>query len=113
MKENKIGNPTEGRRIHGLAETAREEGRFLDALHYTDEALLAYQLAGDRLGQSEVLSSRSITFRRLHRETNDRSFLLLAKHTSMAAVDIARESDERSALAVPLFQLENVQEGRW
>ena len=51
---------SEGRRIHGLAEQARESGQPLDALKHTDEALLAYQAAGDKLGMAEVLSSRSI-----------------------------------------------------
>jgi tetratricopeptide (TPR) repeat protein len=103
-------HPTEGRRTHMLAERARETGNSLDALKYTDKALLAYQSEGNKLGMAEILSSRSITFRRLYKQTQDPSYLTLAKHTSHAAVDIAKESGNPTARAIPLFQLANVQE---
>jgi tetratricopeptide (TPR) repeat protein len=102
--------PNEGRRIHGLAEQAREEGRFVDALKHTDEAMVAYQERGDKLGFAEVLSSRFLTLRHLHEQTGDRSYLITAKHTVQASVDIAKESGDNKALAIPLFNLAKAQE---
>lgn len=102
--------PNEGRRIHGLAEQAREEGRFADALKHTDDAMIAYQSNGDKLGFAEVLSSRFLTLRHLHEQTGDRSFLIMAKHTVQASVDIAKESGDNKALAIPLFNLAKAQE---
>ena len=101
---------SEGKKLSALAETSREQGNPLEALKYTDEALLAYQTAGNRLGMAEVLSSRSITFRHLWQKTEDRSYLMIAKANQTSAVAIARESDDAKALAIPLFQLANVQE---
>lgn len=54
---------SEGRRIHGQAAHAREEGKHLDALKLHDEAMLAYQKDGDQLGLAEVLADRSIVLR--------------------------------------------------
>jgi|ERR1700722_1381618 len=100
----------EGKRLHTLAETSREQGNSLEALKYTDEALLAYQTAGNKLGMAEVLSSRSITFRHLWQKTEDKSYLTIAKANQTSAIAIARESGDARALAIPLFQLANVQE---
>lgn len=108
-KTEKI-QPSEGRRIHALAEQARENGLFLDALKHTDEAMIAYQARGDRLGFAEVLSSRFLTLRHLYEQTGERPFLITAKHTVMASVDIAKESGDNKALAVPLFNLAKAQE---
>jgi hypothetical protein len=44
------------RQIHGHAEVAREQGKFLEALQFTDEALILYQEGKDDLGFAEVQS---------------------------------------------------------
>ena len=99
-----------GRRIHALEEKARESGNPLEALKYSDEAMLAYQKEGDTLGFAEILSARVITLRHLNQETGDNNYLILAKHTAQASVDIARESGDKSSLVLPLLNLGNVQE---
>ena len=109
-KETEKIQPSEGRRIHALAEQAREKGDFLAALKHTDEAMMTYQAKGDRLGFAEVLSSRFLTLRHLFEQTGDRLFLITAKHTVMASVDIAKESGDKKALAIPLFNLAKAQE---
>ncbi len=101
---------SEGRRIHGLAEQARERGEFLEALKLTDEAMLAYQSAGDSLGFAEIQSSRFLTLRHLYEKTNDRNYLILAKHSAMASVGIAENSGQKDALAIPYFNLAKIQE---
>ena len=80
----------EGRRLHALAEEARENGDFLKALEYTDQAALAYQKDNDLLGLSEVQSSRQSTFKHLYRQTEDAVFLVLEKHSAVAAVGDCR-----------------------
>lgn len=99
-----------GRQLHGKATQARESGDFLEALKLNDEALLAYQESGDILGFAENLVDRSITYRLLHDQTGDANFSIIAEHESLAAVEIAKKSGFREALAVPLFKLANVQE---
>ncbi|RJP46668.1 MAG: hypothetical protein C4584_01325 [Armatimonadetes bacterium] len=45
---------SEGRRIHGLAAQAREQGEPVEALKLDMEAMEAYQKAGDNLGFAEI-----------------------------------------------------------
>lgn len=95
----------EGRRLHALAEEARENGDFLKALEYTDQAALAYQKDNDLLGLSEVQSSRQSTFKHLYRQTEDAVFLVLEKHSAVAAVEIAEHSGIKEALGIPYHNL--------
>ncbi len=101
---------SEGRRIHGLAAEARESGNHLEALKLEDEAMLAYQRDGDIAGFAEVLADRSLVLRHLHDDTGDRSFLILAGQELVAAVEITRNTGNRSALAIPLYNLAKNQE---
>lgn len=101
---------SEGRRIHGLAAKAREEGRHLDALKLHDEAMLAYQRDEDILGLAEVFADRSLVFRHLFDETSNRNFLIIAKHEMMASVEMAEESGDKSATVFPYFNLAKVHE---
>lgn len=101
---------SEGRRIHGQAAQAREEGKHLDALKLHDEAMLAYQKDGDQLGLAEVLADRSIVLRHLFEETEDKSWLFIARAEMQASVDIAKDSGDKTALALPLYNLAKVYE---
>jgi tetratricopeptide (TPR) repeat protein len=101
---------SKGRQIHGQAAQARENGDFLKALELTDQAMLAYQKEDDKLGMAEILADRSISFRHLNAQTNDKSFLYLAKAEMVAAVKIAKDSGNKEALALPLFNLAQSEE---
>lgn len=100
-----MADSQEGRRLHALAEDARESGRFLEALEYTDQASLAYQKDNDLLGLSEALSSRQGAFKHLYRQTGDKVFLILEKHAAVAAVEIAEMSGINEALGIPYHNL--------
>ena len=101
---------SEGRRIHGQAAQAREEGRHLDALKLHDKAMLAYQKDGDKLGLAEVLADRSIVLRHLFEETEDKSWLFIAKAEMKDSVEIAKESGDKTAIAIPLYNLAKIYE---
>lgn len=93
------------REIHSLAEHAREDGNFLDALKFTDEATVQYAQENDLLGLAEVQGSRFLTLRHLAESTNQPAYMLLAKHAAMAAAEIADMSNDPSAIALPYFNL--------
>lgn len=99
-----------GRQLHGQAEQAREGGDFTKALELTDQAMVAYQKDGDSLGFAEVLASRFLTLRHLFESTGDRKYLILAKHSALSSVEIAQASNDKTALAIPLFNLAKSQE---
>ena len=101
---------SEGRKLHGLAEQARESGDFTRALELTDRAMVIYQQDNDPLGFAEVQASRFLTLRHLFEKTNDKNYLILAKHASLASVEIAQASGDKQALAVPFFNLAKAQE---
>ncbi|OGK19965.1 hypothetical protein A3C23_04670 [Candidatus Roizmanbacteria bacterium RIFCSPHIGHO2_02_FULL_37_13b] len=94
-----------GRRLHLQAELAREAGRFLEALEYTDKATIAYENDGDIFGLAEIQSSRQSTFKHLYRSTGDRLFSILEKHAAESAVEIAQKCDKPQALAIPYHNL--------
>lgn len=94
-----------GRIIHGQAERAREQGNFLKALEYTDQATLSYQQDRNYLGLSEIQSSRQSTFKQLYRQTNDPMYLILEKYAAISAVQIAKKSQIKEALAIPYHNL--------
>lgn len=91
--------------MHALAEEAREAGKFLEALEYTDQATLAYQNDGDLMGLAEAQSSRQSTFEHLYRSTGDAVFLILEKHAAKATVEIAEKSGIPEALGIPYHNL--------
>jgi len=97
-------NPN-GRDLHAKAAKAREEEHFLESLDYNDQALFAYEGEDDSLGFAEGISCRSITLRVYANLHSSKRLLILAKYEMMAAVQIARDSKELTALALPLFNL--------
>lgn len=101
---------SQGRKIHTQAAHAREDGRHLESLQLSDEAMLAYQKDGDILGLAEILADRSIVFRHLADDTGDQNFLIIAKHEMMASVEMAEKSGNKSAAVLPYFNLAKVHE---
>lgn len=100
-----MSDSQEGRKLHLQAEVARESGKLLKALEYTDQAIIAYTKDGDLLGLAEVLSSRQSTFKHLYRQTNDKVFLILEKYCALASVEVAKKSRIKEALAIPYHNL--------
>lgn len=101
---------SKGRNIHAKAAHLREEGKSIEALSLYSQALAAYQEEGDALGFAEALADECITLRHLYESTEDKKWLILAKHLGEAAVEIAKASNDKKALSLPLLQLGNVQE---
>lgn len=101
---------SEGRKLHGEAEQAREKGNFEKALQLTDQAMITYQKDNDDLGFAEVQASRFLTLRHLYEQTEDEKFLVLAKHAAEASVELAEKSGDPKALALPYFNLAKAQE---
>lgn len=94
-----------GRKLHGQAEEAREGGDFEKALVLTDQAMIAYQKAGDDLGLAEVQASRFITFRHLLQNTGYKGYEVLMRVTAETSVELARLSKVPESMALPLFNL--------
>jgi tetratricopeptide (TPR) repeat protein len=106
----------QGREIHHKVETARElEQDFLKALKLAEEALIIYEEDSDMRGFTEVLQSRSSVYKHLYQKTKNTAFLTLAKHDSLAGIEIAKKLDDKSALVVVYRGLAKILEalGDW
>lgn len=90
---------------HKLALQESEKGNLLEALLLEDQAMVLYQKEGNEKGFAEIQSMRFITFKHLYRSTNDKRYLILAKHCALVSVDLAKLSKDKTALALPLFNL--------
>lgn len=100
---------SKARQILSQANDAREiGGDFLKSLELSDQALLAFQEEHDSLGLAETEAARAIIFKLLYRQTNDRNFLLLAEGAAATGVKIAKESNNKEALAIPIFELAKI-----
>lgn len=101
---------SDGRRLHAQAVQAREEGQLSQSLDFNNQALFAYDAADDALGFAEDVACRSITLRVYANQHDSKRILTLAKYEMMASVAIARDSGNNEALALPLYNLAQVQE---
>lgn len=101
---------SEGRKLHAQAAQAREAGQLAKSLDFNDQALFAYDAADDALGFAEGIACRSITLRVYANQHDSTRVLTLAKYEMMASVAIARDSGNKEALALPLYNLAQVQE---
>lgn len=98
-----------GHEYHVQALEANEKGDFLFSLENSDRAMLSYQKEGDVSNFAEILAMRSLTLRRLAKETGDQNFLIASKHEIEAGVEVARKSNDSSSLSIPLYNLFKVQ----
>lgn len=99
-----------GRELHSEAAKARESELFTQSLTFNDDALFAYDKENDALGFSEGIACRSITLRVYANLHDSKRILTLAKYEMMASVELARESGQADALALPLFNLASINE---
>ncbi len=101
---------SEGRKIHGLAAQARERGESVQSLKLDIEAMAAYQKEGNKLGFAEIQAEMFLTIRHLYDKTEDKGYLILAKYAAMSSVELAQESGDKTALAIPYFNLAKAQD---
>src|SRR3989344_6043785 len=102
---------SKGRQLHQQALDAQEAEKFPEALYRVDDALIAYDGDDHDFDFAEGLAMRSLTESHLAAiSKNPRRWLITAKHNAMAGVEIARESRDRRAEGIPLFQLAKILE---
>lgn len=95
---------------HQQAEKSREYQDYQVALELAVDSELSYDAIGDIIGFSEVQATKALTYRQLFRSSKTGYFLVLAKHSALSAVEIARNSGIKEALAIPVFNLAKVYE---
>lgn len=100
-----MGDNQTSRSYLAQAEQAREQGDFELALEKTDQALLASQAQQDTATSAEILASRCRVFKHLYAQTKDQAYSILSKNTALAAVELAKLSENSDALAFAYISL--------
>lgn len=92
------------------AEKAREMGDFKKSLELLADAIV--KIVEERKEEKlvDALSSQSLVYRHLYDKTNSKNYLLLAKHSSMASVGLARQTNDTTLLSISLYTLGKVHE---
>lgn len=99
-----------GEKYLALTNEVREKGDALRALLLADEAVYYLLQEGNLVRAAEAFAAKLLAYRHLYQKTNDRSYLLAGKHAVMTGVEIAELSGDKTALAIPYFNLAKVQE---
>lgn len=86
----------------------RESGDFAGSLELLTDALVAFQSKNDAEGIIEALVSQSLTLRHIGEADNNANVLIYAKHTAMAAVEIATKNKLNPS--IPLYNMAKDQE---
>jgi len=108
MYNNNMNNDVRGLLIQ--ADQARERGDFKESLELLGDAIVASQVERKDEKLVDALASQALAYRHLFDKTNSKNYLILAKHSCMAAVELARQIEEPSAIAIALYNLGKVQE---
>jgi tetratricopeptide (TPR) repeat protein len=100
----------QAKNLHISAEQEREQGNFSKSLELTDQALVAYLAENNLAGAAEVTASRFLTLRHLHESTDQKAYLVIAKHTAEMSVELADLAGTPSAKVIPLYNLAKAQQ---
>ncbi len=88
----------------------REAGDFSSSLQTSEQSLIEAVEENNLALFAETLAAKSLTYRHLYQKTNNKSFLLVARAEMEAAIEITKTLEDKTALAIPLFNLAKVYE---
>lgn len=103
-----MADESKARQLHAQSLKLREGKMFLKSIQTGEEALFEYAKEKDVLGFAELLTMQAKTFVHAYTYSQFRPYLLLAKQTAKAAVDIAEKYGDESSRALPSFALGEV-----
>ncbi len=99
--------------VRGLliqAEQARERGDFKRSLELLGDAIIASIDERKEEKLVDILSSQALVFRHLFDKTQNENYLLLAKHSSQNALEIAQKFTDSTLLCIANYNLGKVNE---
>jgi tetratricopeptide (TPR) repeat protein len=101
---------TKAEALHSQGLQARESGDFEKALELVAAARVEYAKEGNWAKFAETLAGDFLTYRHLFDKTARKEYLVLAKYAAKASVELAEMSGDKTALAIPLFNLAKAEE---
>ena len=92
------------------AEQARERGDFKESLELLADAIVVMVEERKEEKLVDARASQALCYRHLFEKTKTVNYLVLAKHSAMAGVELARQNGGTALLSVALYNLGKVQE---
>lgn len=92
------------------AEQARERGDFKKSLELLQDAIVAIVEERKEEKLIDATSSQALVYRHLFDKTKSLNYLVLAKHSAMTAVELARKNGDTTLLSIAVYNLGKVQE---
>jgi hypothetical protein len=99
---------SKGMELLRQANEVREQGDPLRSLQIADGAAIEFQKEGNLTKLAETCAIRLLAYRHLFDSTGDTCFLILGKYAALAGVAIAESSGDKTALAIPYFNLAKI-----
>lgn len=94
-----------GRELLQKALTSTEQQDYIQALKYTDEALIAFQQANDIDGFAETWSARFHTFKHLYQSTQWQPYAVSALNAAQTGVSIAEQANQTTSYGITYINL--------
>lgn len=91
--------------LHHQAVVSMEAEDFAKALELSVAALVSYQAEDNEAKFAEVVALQFLIYNHLYRSTNDKKFQILAGHSAEASVDLAAATGDKTAIAIPAYNL--------
>ncbi len=88
----------------------QESNKPIEALNIENQALLEFAQASDTAGFAEVTVLRSKTLKHLYQQSDNKNYLILARAEAQGSVEIAENSSDKYASAIPYFVLAQLHE---
>lgn len=87
------------------AEQARERGDFKRSLELLSDAIVAIVEEKKEEKLVDATASQAIVYRHLFEKTGSKKYIILAKHSAMASVELARQTTDTTLLSIALYNL--------
>lgn len=91
--------------LHHQAVDAMENEDFTKALELSVTALVRYQAEGNDAKFAEVIALQFLIYNHLFRSTGDKRFQILAGHSAEASLNLAVATADKTAIAIPAYNL--------
>ncbi len=91
--------------LHHQAVDAMESEDFTRSLELSVTALVHYQAEGNDAKFAEVVALQFLIYNHLFRSTGDKKYQILAGHSAEASYDLAVATGDKTAIAIPAYNL--------
>ncbi|HPJ16862.1 MAG TPA: hypothetical protein PK639_01355 [Candidatus Woesebacteria bacterium] len=94
--------------LHQQAESLREQEKYIEALKTYQEVIVKYQQEKNYSKLADALGGLSLTYKHLFLNSQDQIYVVLAQHSTQAALEIAKIQNDETILSRCYFNLAEI-----